>query len=64
LFGICENAEKVVQWCISLGIIFDLAGEISKKCINGHFVLRKDILFQVTDISGSVVIKNVESFNT
>jgi hypothetical protein len=30
------------QWCISLGIIFDLAGE---KCNHGDFGLRKDSSF-------------------
>jgi hypothetical protein len=54
LFHICENTEKVIQWCISLGIIFDLAGEVCKKCNHvSHFGLRKDISFS------SVVIKNV-----
>jgi len=45
LFDICENAEKVIQLCISFGIIFDLAGEVSKKCNHGHFGLRKDSSF-------------------
>jgi len=45
LFHICENTEKFIQWCISLGIIFDLAREVCKKCNHGHFGLRKDSSF-------------------
>ena len=54
LFHICENTEKVIQWCISLGIIFDLTGEVCKKCNHvSHFGLGKDSSFSI------VVIKNV-----
>ncbi|CAC5386090.1 unnamed protein product [Mytilus coruscus] len=28
LFIICEGIEKIIQWCISIGLILDLTGEI------------------------------------
>jgi hypothetical protein len=46
VFNICENAEKV-QWSISLGIIFDLAGEVCKKCNHGLFGLRSVVIANV-----------------
>lgn len=45
IFRICESADKVIQWCISVGIILNLAGERCKKCNHGHFGLRKDSSF-------------------
>lgn len=45
LFQLCESSEKIIQWCIRIGLIFDLAGEICKNCNHGHFGLRKDSTF-------------------
>ncbi|CAC5405116.1 unnamed protein product [Mytilus coruscus] len=45
LFIICESIEKIIQWCISIGLILDLTGEVCKKCSHGHFGLRKDSSF-------------------
>jgi hypothetical protein len=65
VFNTCENAEKV-QWSISLGIIFDLAGEVCKKCNHGHFGLRKNSSFSSDGYFWKCNDKKMllESFNT
>ncbi|CAC5413131.1 unnamed protein product [Mytilus coruscus] len=45
LFIICESIEKIIQWCISIGLILDLTGKVCKKCSHEHFGLRKDSSF-------------------
>ena len=65
VFNICENAEKV-QWSINLGIIFDLAGEVCKKCNHGHFGFRKNSSFSSDGYFWKCNDKKMllESFNT
>ncbi|CAC5426638.1 unnamed protein product [Mytilus coruscus] len=44
LFIICESIEKIIQWCISIGLILDLTGR-NGSWFQGHNLSLEKILF-------------------